>query len=110
MKRFLTKHGLTILSLAAVIAVILSVMTYFSSTAAVLPNLAGIVAAPFRNAGTSLSEQINGWFDYLTSYDALKAENEALKQQIAKMEEENRQAKYDIEENARLREIGRAHV
>ena len=46
MKRFFTKYGMTVLALAAAIAVILSVMTYFSSTAAVLPNLAGIVAAP----------------------------------------------------------------
>lgn len=105
MKRFLTKYGLTVLALAAAIAVILSVMTYFSSTAAVLPNLAGIVAAPFRDAGASLSEKINSWFDYLTNYDELKAENEALKLQIAQMEEENRQAKYDREENARLREL-----
>lgn len=105
MKRFFTKYGLTVLALAAAIAVILSVMTYFSSTAAVLPNLAGIVAAPFREAGASLSERVNGWFAYLTDYDELKAENEALKLQIAQMEEENRQAKYDREENARLREL-----
>ena len=105
MKRFLTKYGLTMLALAAAIAVILSVMTYFSSTAAVLPNLAGIAAAPFRNAGAAVTEQINAWFDYLTNYDALKAENEALKLQIAQMEEENRQAKSDREENARLREL-----
>ena len=44
------------LSLAAAIAVVLSVMSYFSATSAALPNLAGIVASPFR----SLSAAQNG--------------------------------------------------
>ena len=105
MKRPVNKFGIAVLAVAAAIAVLLSVMTYFSSTAAVLPNLAGIVAAPFRNAGATVTEKVNDWLDYLTNYDALKAENEALKLQIAQMEEENRQAKYDREENARLREL-----
>ena len=49
MKRLLTKYGVIVLSLAVVIAVILSVMAYFSTSAAPLPNVAGIIASPFRS-------------------------------------------------------------
>lgn len=44
MKRSSNRFLIMILSLAAAIAVVLSVMSYFSATSAALPNLAGIVA------------------------------------------------------------------
>lgn len=94
-----------ILSLAAVIAVLLSVMSYFSATSAALPNLAGIVVTPFRTASAAVSETLRNWADYFTQFDALKEENRQLKLQIAGMEETVRQATFDREENAHLREV-----
>lgn len=105
MKRPSDRFGITVLALAAIIAVLLSVMTYFSTTAAPLPNLAGIIATPFRSASSAISEAVGSWFDYLTQFDALKEENLQLKQKIAKMEENDRQAQADRDENARLREV-----
>jgi len=104
-KRPVNKFGIVVLAVAAVIAVLLSVMTYFSATSAPLPNLAGIVAAPFRAAGTAIAEKAGGWLDYLTEFDELKAENEELKLRIAEMEAEVRQAEADRDENVRLREL-----
>ena len=86
MKRLLTKYGVIVLSLAVVIAVILSVMAYFSTSAAPLPNVAGIIASPFRSAGAAITETVSGWVDYFTEFDALKEENEQLKLEIAEME------------------------
>ena len=43
--------------------------------------------------------------DYFTEFDALKAENEELRQALAEAEASIRQAEYDREENARLREL-----
>lgn len=105
MKRPSDRFGITLLALAAIVAVLLSVMSYFSTTAAPLPNLAGIIAAPFRSASAALSETVENWFDYLTQFDELKEENRQLKQKIAKMEENDRQAQADRDENARLREV-----
>ena len=79
MKRLLTKYGVIVLSLAVVIAVILSVMAYFSTSAAPLPNVAGIIASPFRSAGAAITETVSGWVDYFTEFDALKEENEEKK-------------------------------
>lgn len=105
MKRPANKFGIAVLAVAAVIAVLLSVMTYFSATSAPLPNVAGMIAAPFRAAGAAIAEKAEGLMDYLTEFDALKAENEELKLRIAEMEAEVRQAKADRDENVRLREL-----
>lgn len=105
MKRLLTKYGVIVLSLAVVIAVILSVMAYFSTSAAPLPNVAGIIASPFRSAGAAITETVSSWVDYFTEFDALKEENEQLKLEIAEMETAIRQAEKDSEENERLRKL-----
>ena len=94
-----------LLALAAAVAVLMSVMTYFSTTSAALPNLAGIVVSPFRSAAASLSEAFQRWTGYFTEVDALREENRQLKLQIAEMEETVRQATFDREENAHLRNL-----
>jgi len=105
LKRSSNRFLIMILSLAAAIAVVLSVMSYFSATSAALPNLAGIVASPFRSLSAAVTETLGGWMDYFTEFDALKEENRQLKLQIAEMEEEVRQATFDREENAHLRKV-----
>ena len=105
MKRPVNKFGIAVLAVAAAIAVLLSVMTYFSATSAPLPNVAGMIAAPFRAAGAAITEKAESLVDYITEFDALKAENEELKLRIAEMEAEVRQAKADRDENVRLREL-----
>ena len=105
MKNLFTKYGLMLLSLAVAIAVLLSLMTYFSTSSAPLPDLAGIVASPFRAVAAAVTRTVDGWQSYFTDFDRLKEENEALKLQIAEMEETIRQAEYDRDENQRLREL-----
>ena len=105
MKRLLTKYGIAVLSLAVLIAVILSVMAYFSTTSAVMPNIAGIVASPFRAAGAAVTGKVEEWVQYFTDFNALKEENEQLKLDLAEMRDAVRQAEYDREENERLREL-----
>ncbi|MDE7220391.1 MAG: rod shape-determining protein MreC [Oscillospiraceae bacterium] len=94
-----------VLSAAVVVAVLLSVMNFMSATSAPLPNLAGIVASPFRAASTAVSETFRRWSGYFAGVDELRRENEQLKKQIAGMEETVRQAQADRDENARLREV-----
>jgi len=105
LKRLLTKYGIMVLSLAVVIAVLFSVMSFFSATSAALPNIAGIIASPFRAAGTAISNTVGGWKDYITEFDRLQEENAQLKKDLAEMESSIRQAEYDREENQRLREL-----
>ena len=105
MKRLLTKYGMIVLSLAVAIAVVLSVMTFFSSTSAALPNIAGIIASPFRAAGAAITETVDGWVQYFTQFDALQAENAALRLENEELKAAIRQANKDSAENERLREL-----
>ena len=105
MKRPSNRFFITLLSVAAAVAVLLSVMTYFSATSAPLPNLAGIVVTPFRSASAAISEAFGKWTGYFTEVDELREENRQLKLKIAEMEEDVRQATFDREENAHLRNV-----
>ena len=105
MKRPSNRFVIMVLAVAAAAAVLLSVMSYLSATAAPLPNVAGIIASPFRSVSASVSETFRRWTGYFVGVDELREENEQLKKQIAEMEGTVRQAQADREENARLREV-----
>lgn len=105
MNRIFTKYGLAVLSVAVLVAILLCVLSIFSSSSAVLPNVAGTIATPFRTAGTVIVNKIDEWTNYFTEFDAMKAENERLKKDLARLEADIRQAEYDREENKLLREL-----
>lgn len=105
MNRLFTKYGMAVLSIAVTIAVLLSVVTYFSSNSSVFHNIVGTIASPFRTVGTLVANQFAEWSAYFTDFDELKTENEQLKQDIARLEDEIRQAEYDREENELLRNL-----
>ena len=52
------RFGIMVLSVAAAIAVLLSVMAYFSTNSAALPNIAGTIAAPFRAAAAAIRDSV----------------------------------------------------
>jgi len=103
--RLLTKYGMTVLTIAVVIAVALSVMTFFSSNSALTNNIIGTIATPFRTVGTVISNKIGEWTQYFTDFDEMKQENEQLKKELAELQSAIRQAEFDSEENKRLREL-----
>ena len=61
------------------------------------------VLAPFRAAGTALTNTAEKYYSYMCRYEALAAENAVLKEQIAKMQDVARQADAVARENERLR-------
>ena len=105
MKDFLSRNGVWILTAAALIAVALSVLTYFSSTSPVLRNAAGVVTYPFRYAAETVSQWVEDKQHYYADYSDLRAENEALRKEIAELRANARQVERDREENALLREL-----
>ncbi len=105
MKRFLTKHGILVLSAAAAIMVILSLVTFFSNNTDVLTNIVNVAASPFRSASTKIVTWIEDKQRFAARYDELEEENYQLKLQIAEMEEALRQAEADSAENALLRKL-----
>ncbi len=105
MRDFFSKHGIWILTAAAVVAVTLSVLSYFSATSSFLHNAAGVVASPFRAAAQAVSGWVEDKRHYYRSYNGLLEENQALREEVAELRAGARQAEKDRTENAMLREL-----
>ena len=63
------------------------------------------VLAPFRAAGTALTNTAEKYYSYMFRYEALDAQNKVLEEQIAQMEDVARQADSVTRENERLRRL-----
>ena len=63
------------------------------------------ILAPVRAVANGLTNQVEQYYSYMFRYEALAAENEVLKRQIAEMEDVARQADAVSRENERLREL-----
>ena len=105
MKKNFSRYGFTILAVAAAVAVLLSVLAYFSSNSSVLRNVTGVLTSPFRGAASA----IGGWVEdkqrYYQDYSDLLAENEALRQEVAELRANAQKAQQDIDENILLRQL-----
>ena len=93
-----------ILVLAVLLAAGLAVVAGVTNQS--LPNMVVQgMAVPFRSAGTSLMATVEKYYSYMFRYEALEAENAALKADIANMEDVARQADTVSRENQRLRAL-----
>ena len=105
MKRFFTKTGIWLLAAAATIAVALCVVSALGSGTGFLHNALGVIASPFRSAGTAVA----GWFTDIgqrfDDVEQLQEENAALRKQIAELEDQLRRSESAANENAELREL-----
>lgn len=96
------------------VRVILIAAVLLTAGLAVLKNAAGQtlpdkvvqgILSPFKYAANALTDQAEQLYSYMFRYESLLAENEALKSQLAQMEDEARQADAYQRENERLREL-----
>ena len=62
---------------------------------------------PLRSGANALTNQAEQMYNYMFRYEALQAENEALKAQIAQMQESNRLADSISRENERRRDLNK---
>ena len=62
------------------------------------------ILTPFRAGANALTKQSEQIYGYIFRYESLVAENEALKKQISRMEDDARQADSYYRENQRLRD------
>ena len=105
MKRFFTKTGIWLLAAAATIAVVLCVVSALGSGTGLLHNALGVIASPFRAAGSAVAGWVGGISDRFDSVEELQQENDELRQQIAELEKQLRSAESAAEENRDLREL-----
>ncbi len=102
MKHFFTNRIRVVLLIAVLLAIVLAVVSSLTGTQ--LPNnLVQGILAPFRTGMSKLTEQAQQLYSYMFEYESLLAENQALKEQLASMEDEARDAYATKQENERLR-------
>lgn len=101
MKQFFKKTGITV---GIVLLLVLAALLALSFFGGGIHSLRDVFAPADRlvNAGMRELEKV---YAYMARFDALEAENAALRTRIAEMEEEVRQSVSSNEENARLRDL-----
>ena len=101
-KLFNTKVRVIVI-VAVIITAALSILSGVSGTSIPKMVVQGVLT-PLRAGANSLTQQVEQFYNYIFRYEALLAENEMLKEQIAQMEDDARLADSVERENQRLRE------
>lgn len=104
MKRFFSKNGLLLLAAAATVMVIFCIISAVSSGTPFMRNVAGVIASPFRAAGSAVAGWIADTEAHFDDVETLQEENDQLRRYVAELEEQLRRAESAKEENVRLRE------
>jgi len=103
MKHFLSTRVRVILVIAVLLAALLAVVSNLTdiNLGATVQN----VLTPLRTGVSKLKDQAEQLYSYIFNYEALLAENVALKEKIAQMEDDARVADSVSRENDRLRSL-----
>lgn len=104
MRHYFSTRIKVVLALAVLFAVLLGVagsLTGKDKPSGFLQTL----LTPLRSGAYALTGQVERLYNYIYEYDALVAENEALKEQLAQWQENAREADTLARENAQLRQL-----
>jgi len=104
MKDFLQQNGILLVIIAVLAAVILSLAADLLGFDP-LANVLGTLASPFRAAVSSVSGWVEDRYGYVFRYDELVEENAALKERIAALEKEARDAEDANRQNELFRQL-----
>ncbi len=104
MKHSFSRRVRAVLIIAVLLAVVLAVVS--GVTGKNIPDmLVQSALTPLRTGVSRLRDQAEQLYSYMFRYEALAAENEALKAQVAQMEDEARKADAVSRENDRLKAL-----
>ena len=106
MNNFFRNNGILILIIAILLALITAVVSIFmGGIANPLANLVGVVSTPVRNGINGVITWVEGKYSDAFEQEQRDAELEELRQQVAELEKQLRQAQADSEENDRLKSL-----
>ena len=104
MKHLFTGRVRVVLIIAVLLALLLAVVSGLTGLS--LPNmLVQGVLTPVRTGVSKLTDHAQQLYNYIFQYEALEAENQKLRELLAELEDEARQADSIARENQRLREL-----
>ncbi len=104
MKHYFSTRVKVVLILSVLLVVVIAILGGFMKTDVGGNTVQGVLA-PLRSGASRLTDGVEQIYSYMFRYEAIAAENEELKQQIAKMEDDARRADSVTRENERLRAL-----
>lgn len=106
MKKYFSTKVRVVLVLAVLAALVtIGSMLLWPGHASPMNNVVSMVVNPVKNGVSILVGQAERLYDYVFSYEMLQAENEQLREEMAKRNEDIRNSQTYKEENERLREL-----
>lgn len=106
MKDFLKKNGIRVGIIVAAVALFIGLGSAArGGKISLFHNAAGVLISPVQKVVSSAVNWFDSIYGYLYEYDALMAENESLRTQLAEAQQSARDGIAALEENARLREL-----
>ena len=104
MKHLFTTRVRIVLVIAVLLAIALTVVGNLTGVS--LPDMfVKGVLTPIRSGVSNLTDRAQQLYSYMYEYETLKAENEALKAELAAIQDQARRTDSIARENARLREV-----
>lgn len=104
-KRFWTKKVKIVLICAVVLAVLVTLGAAIGQGATAGENFVSTLLTPFRAGLAAIDRQAERLYGYAFRYEALLAENEQLKKELAEQDADVRTAESALRENQRLKEL-----
>lgn len=106
MKTYAKKYGIKLLILVLIAALITGVgHSLRKGTAGAVRDVNGALLTPFQKVSSALADRMQTLYGYLFEYENLVQENEQLRAEIARLEQEIRENELAAEENVRLRKL-----
>lgn len=105
MNKKLTGKTKAILAAALALAVLVTIVGALSAATPPGESVVQTILSPMRSATGAIVRQAERYYNYIFHYEALEAENEALKTSVMHMEDEIRNASTLQRENERLRQL-----
>ena len=104
MKHFFSTKVRVVLVIAALLAAGLAVISSLTGITVGDMFVKGVLT-PLRTGVSQLTDQAEKFYNYMFNYEALAAENEALKSELAQIQDDARDAASVQRENERLRDL-----
>lgn len=104
MKQFFKNNGGLILIAAVLLAAVVALGSFILD-ADPFTSVAEVIATPFRAASTAVTNWAREQYDRAFRYAELEADNEALRQRVAELEEAAREGQDAVRENERLKDL-----
>ena len=106
MQKFFKSWGFKVLCGLAVLAIAVMVRAAAVGDADVfLSQTFSVISQPFLKLSSSVSNSVNGFLDRFVRTEEVFLQNEELRKRVAQLEDANRQAETDSQENERLRSL-----